>query len=76
MAEAFSNGRTHQVEPELILAIIAVESTFKEQAVSREGARGLMQVLPRSHPQKCRILAAHTPCSIPPRTFTLVPKFW
>jgi soluble lytic murein transglycosylase-like protein len=54
VAEAFRNGRTHQVEPELILAIIAVESTFKERAVSREGARGLMQVLPRSHPQKMR----------------------
>jgi soluble lytic murein transglycosylase-like protein len=54
VAEAFRNGSAHQVEPELILAIIAVESTFKEQAVSREGARGLMQVLPRSHPQKMR----------------------
>lgn len=52
VAEAIRNGRTHQVDPELILAIIAVESTFKERAVSREGARGLMQVLPRSHPHK------------------------
>lgn len=52
VAEAIRNGRSHQVEPELILAIIAVESTFKERAVSREGARGLMQVLPRSHHRK------------------------
>ena len=50
--EAIRNGKTHQVDPELILAIIAVESTFKERAVSREGARGLMQVLPRAHPTK------------------------
>lgn len=54
VAEAIRNGKAHQVDPELILAIIAVESTFKERAVSREGARGLMQVLPRSHPHKIR----------------------
>ena len=52
VAKAILNGRTHQVDPELILAIIAVESTFKERAVSREGARGLMQVMPGSHRQK------------------------
>jgi soluble lytic murein transglycosylase-like protein len=52
VVEAIRSGQTHQVDPELILAIIAVESTFKERAVSREGARGLMQVLPRAHPTK------------------------
>lgn len=54
VAEAVRNGRTHQVEPELILAIIAVESTFKERAVSRVGARGLMQVMPGAHSRKTR----------------------
>lgn len=52
--EAVDNGRRHQVEPELILAIIAVESTFRERAVSRVGARGLMQVMPRAHGSKIR----------------------
>jgi hypothetical protein len=52
--EAVQNGDRHQVEPELILAIIAVESTFKERAVSRVGARGLMQVMPGSHRGKIR----------------------
>ena len=52
VAEAIRNGKAHQVDPELILAIIAVESTFKERAVSREGARGLMQVMPGAHRQK------------------------
>lgn len=52
--EAFFNADRHQLEPELILAIIAVESTFKERAVSRVGARGLMQVMPGAHPGKIK----------------------
>ena len=51
---AIRSGETHQVEPELILAIIAVESMFRERAVSRVGARGLMQVMPGSHSGKVR----------------------
>lgn len=50
--EAIDNGRRHGLDPELILALIAVESTFKERAVSRVGARGLMQVMPGSHRRK------------------------
>jgi soluble lytic murein transglycosylase-like protein len=52
---AFRNAaRYEDLEPELILAVIAVESTFKEKVVSPNGARGLMQVLPQAHPQKVR----------------------
>ncbi|MFO1423426.1 MAG: lytic transglycosylase domain-containing protein [Candidatus Competibacteraceae bacterium] len=54
VAAAIRSGEIHQVDPELILAIIAVESTFKERAVSRVGARGLMQVMPGSHSRKIR----------------------
>lgn len=54
VAAAIRSGETHRVEPELILAIIAVESTFRERAVSRVGARGLMQVMPGSHSGKVR----------------------
>jgi soluble lytic murein transglycosylase-like protein len=54
VAAAIRSGETHQVEPELILAIIAVESMFRERAVSRVGARGLMQVMPGSHSGKVR----------------------
>ena len=54
VAEAFRNGRKRDLQPELILAVIAVESTFKEKAVSPVGARGLMQVMPSAHPKKVR----------------------
>ncbi len=52
--EAVHNAKQHRLDPELILALIAVESTFKERAVSRVGARGLMQVMPRPHADKVR----------------------
>ena len=54
VAAAMRSGETHQVEPELILAIIAVESMFRERAISRVGARGLMQVMPGSRSGKIR----------------------
>lgn len=34
------------IEPELVLAVIEVESAFNEFAISVAGARGLMQVMP------------------------------
>jgi len=37
VGQAIDNGGRHQLDPELILAIIAVESTFRERAVSRVG---------------------------------------
>ncbi|MEE4379085.1 MAG: lytic transglycosylase domain-containing protein [Candidatus Competibacteraceae bacterium] len=53
---AFNSGARYDVAPELILAIIAVESTFRAQAVGPKGSRGLMQVLPRAHPRKVRAI--------------------
>ena len=35
-----------ELEPELVLAVIQVESNFDRFAVSRAGAQGLMQVMP------------------------------
>jgi soluble lytic murein transglycosylase-like protein len=34
------------LDPQLVLGIISVESSFKKYAVSQAGARGLMQVMP------------------------------
>jgi len=39
-------ARRVEVEPELVLALIEVESHFDEFAISVAGARGLMQVMP------------------------------
>ncbi len=35
-----------QLEPELVLAVIQIESAFNTYAVSRVGAQGIMQVMP------------------------------
>ena len=39
-------ARRVEIEPELVLAVIEVESHFDEYAISVSGARGLMQVMP------------------------------
>jgi soluble lytic murein transglycosylase-like protein len=41
-------SREAQVQPQLVRAIIVVESAFNPKAVSRKGAVGLMQVLPET----------------------------
>jgi len=39
-------ARRAKLPPELVLAVIEVESAFNQRAISRVGARGLMQVMP------------------------------
>lgn len=51
---AFSQGRRHGVSPTLILAIVAKESSFRPAVRNGYGAQGLMQVVPRFHPEKMR----------------------
>jgi soluble lytic murein transglycosylase-like protein len=43
---AAASARRHGLDPELVLAVVAVESGFQPQAVSRKGAQGLMQLMP------------------------------
>ena len=39
-------SQRYDVEPELIIAVIETESSFRKNAVSNKGALGLMQILP------------------------------
>jgi hypothetical protein len=50
--EAWVVGRKAGIEPTLILAIMAVESSFNPFAQSSMGAQGLMQVMTRVHDDK------------------------
>lgn len=39
-------ARAHGIDPDLVKAVIRVESNFDARAVSRKGAQGLMQLMP------------------------------
>ena len=49
---AYREGRRNELDPLLILAVIAVESRFNPIAESEQGAVGLMQIVPRFHMDK------------------------
>nr|WP_288090999.1 transglycosylase SLT domain-containing protein [Thauera sp.] len=49
---AEESAQEHGFDPLLIVAIMAVESSFNPRAVSNMGAQGLMQVIPRFHQDK------------------------
>lgn len=52
VAEAFEVGQAVNLDPALILAVMAIESRFNPFAQSPVGAQGLMQVLTRVHTDK------------------------
>jgi soluble lytic murein transglycosylase-like protein len=56
VAIAYRAGEQHRVDPLLILAVMAIESRYNPVAESVVGARGLMQVIAKYHPEK---LEAH-----------------
>ncbi len=47
-ALAAAAARRHGLAPELVLAVVSVESGFRPQAVSPKGAQGLMQLMPKT----------------------------
>lgn len=52
VAEAYRLGAHHEIDPTLILAVMAIESRFNPFAQSNVGAQGLMQVMTRVHSDK------------------------
>ena len=55
VAIAYRAGDQHRVDPLLILAVMAIESRYNPVAESVMGARGLMQVIPKYHPEKLEL---------------------
>ncbi|OXC75859.1 transglycosylase SLT domain-containing protein [Caballeronia sordidicola] len=53
-AAVMSAASKYSLPPALLLAIISVESRFKEKARGANGATGLMQVVPAAHKQLVR----------------------
>ncbi|MFN9726482.1 transglycosylase SLT domain-containing protein [Acidovorax sp.] len=59
VAEAFEIGTRAKIDPTLILAIMAVESSFNPFAQSPVGAQGLMQVMTTVHTEKYENFGGH-----------------
>ena len=52
VAVAYRAGAQYSVDPLLILAVMAVESSYNPVAESGVGAKGLMQIIPKFHLEK------------------------
>ena len=57
--EAWSVGQRAKLDPTLILAIMAIESSFNPFAQSSVGAQGLMQVMTRLHDDKYEVFGGN-----------------
>ncbi|QIL43513.1 lytic transglycosylase domain-containing protein [Acidovorax sp. HDW3] len=59
VSEAYGLGQRNKLDPTLILAIMAIESSFNPFAQSAVGAQGLMQVMTRVHQDKYQNFGGH-----------------
>lgn len=59
VAEAYDIGARTKIDPTLILAVMAIESSFNPFAQSPVGAQGLMQVMTRVHTDKYQNFGGH-----------------
>ena len=57
--KAMTVSREVGLDPTLILAVTAVESSFNPLAESKKGAQGLMQVMTRVHVEKFELFGGH-----------------
>jgi soluble lytic murein transglycosylase len=57
----FEVARRYEVSPEMILAVIRIESSFDANALSHKGAVGLMQILPSTAQEIARELRMEWP---------------
>lgn len=59
VAEAYEVGQANNLDPTLILAVMAIESSFNPFAQSPVGAQGLMQVMTKVHTDKYEHFGGH-----------------
>lgn len=52
VAEADTLSRTYRLSPNLVIAVMAIESNFHPYIQSQAGAQGLMQVMPKVHSKR------------------------
>jgi len=62
----YALGQSQGVDPQLLLAIIAIESSYNPFAESHVGAQGLMQVMPRVHRDKFEALGLGIAAAVEP----------